>query len=418
MSSLHVFACPHAARQHLTGPTAHHCMYLPAHIGSPRHPCACPLQGPVFSSQHLDPRQSAPGQPLVGTIPMPPNFGGSGEGAIATSSPAQSLVGNISMHQFEQVETPATGATGASGASWGNAMRGTSPHATSSRDPYSSIRPLLRQRSDAPLEGVEMGPLLGRGSYGRVFKVRDQFPLHCCSLPVRLPWRIGHGACFTVLVLPACCRHPTRPAGSMFVHCCTDAQVSGCDRSESLALEAPPALIWLPMLTNVPAYHSRLIAMLIIGRSLQSQGRRFLLCLASAPHGQPCYVLQGRWKGAIVAIKVIDHRLKGNDMGMDIQRESMLSTSIVHPNVVSCQPADLQPGQPAPCNRSCARQPLACGGNANPPVCVCAVAWQLLAPGNRAGRCQQAAPSWQGAATQPACFHRRQLLFLSSGAAR
>lgn len=129
----------------------------------------------MFSSQHLDPRQSAPGQPLVGTIPMPPNFGGSGEGGAATSSPAQSLVGNISMHQFEQVDNPGVGAAGAS---WGT-MRGTSPHATNSRDPYSSMRPLLRQRSDAPLEGVEMGPLLGRGSYGRVFKASHQ--PHCTA---------------------------------------------------------------------------------------------------------------------------------------------------------------------------------------------------------------------------------------------
>ena len=59
-----------------------------------------------------------------------------------------------------------------------------------------------------------------------------------------------------------------------------------------------------------------------------------------------------------MAIKVIDHRLKGNDMGMDIQRESMLSTSIVHPNVVSCWPADLHTGQPALSSCSCARQAL------------------------------------------------------------
>lgn len=102
--------------------------------------------------------------------------------------------------------------------------------------------------------------------------------------------------------------------------------------------------------------------------------------------------LQGRWKGAIVAIKVIDHRLKGNDMGMDIQRESMLSTSIVHPNVVSCGPAHLHPGQPALPSCNCARQVLlACGKNASQHVCVCPPAWQLLATGTYARRCQQAA---------------------------
>ena len=44
--------------------------------------------------------------------------------------------------------------------------------------------------------------------------------------------------------------------------------------------------------------------------------------------------LAGRWKGAIVAVKVIDHRIKGNGNSVDIQRETILSTSVVHPNVV------------------------------------------------------------------------------------
>lgn len=43
----------------------------------------------------------------------------------------------------------------------------------------------------------------------------------------------------------------------------------------------------------------------------------------------------GRWKGALVAVKVIDHRIKGNGNAVDIQRETILSTSVVHPNVVS-----------------------------------------------------------------------------------
>ena len=43
----------------------------------------------------------------------------------------------------------------------------------------------------------------------------------------------------------------------------------------------------------------------------------------------------GRWKGALVAVKVIDHRVKGNGNAVDIQRETILSTSVVHPNVVS-----------------------------------------------------------------------------------
>ncbi|DBA69100.1 TPA: hypothetical protein ACH3X2_013106 [Trebouxia sp. C0005] len=46
-------------------------------------------------------------------------------------------------------------------------------------------------------------------------------------------------------------------------------------------------------------------------------------------------VFKGRWKGALVAVKVIDHRVKGNGNAVDIQRETILSTSVVHPNVVS-----------------------------------------------------------------------------------
>ena len=36
-----------------------------------------------------------------------------------------------------------------------------------------------------------------------------------------------------------------------------------------------------------------------------------------------------------MAVKVIDHRVKGNGNAVDIQRETILSTSVVHPNVVS-----------------------------------------------------------------------------------
>ena len=48
-------------------------------------------------------------------------------------------------------------------------------------------------------------------------------------------------------------------------------------------------------------------------------------------------LLAGRWKGALVAVKVIDHRIKGNGNAVDIQRETILSTSVVHPNVVQQQ---------------------------------------------------------------------------------
>ena len=36
--------------------------------------------------------------------------------------------------------------------------------------PVMSMPELFRQRSHMPLDEVELGPLLGRGAYGRVFK--------------------------------------------------------------------------------------------------------------------------------------------------------------------------------------------------------------------------------------------------------
>ena len=43
--------------------------------------------------------------------------------------------------------------------------------------------------------------------------------------------------------------------------------------------------------------------------------------------------LQGRWRNALVAVKVIDHG--EHTSGLDITRESVLSTHISHPNCVS-----------------------------------------------------------------------------------
>ena len=43
--------------------------------------------------------------------------------------------------------------------------------------------------------------------------------------------------------------------------------------------------------------------------------------------------LQGRWRNALVAVKVIEHMQHTN--GLDIARESILSTHISHPNCVS-----------------------------------------------------------------------------------
>ena len=42
----------------------------------------------------------------------------------------------------------------------------------SKEEPYASLPEVLRTRQGGSLEGVEIGPLLGRGSFGRVYKGR------------------------------------------------------------------------------------------------------------------------------------------------------------------------------------------------------------------------------------------------------
>ena len=50
-------------------------------------------------------------------------------------------------------------------------------------------------------------------------------------------------------------------------------------------------------------------------------------------------VYRGRWKGVLVAVKIVEHRAAtqradGTILKGDPQRESLLSSSMMHPNVV------------------------------------------------------------------------------------
>ena len=58
-----------------------------------------------------------------------------------------------------------------------------------------------------------------------------------------------------------------------------------------------------------------------------------------ALHTTPTLVLPaaGRWQGALVAIKIVEHSLKGAAAEIEGARESLLAASISHPNVVSCR---------------------------------------------------------------------------------
>ena len=64
---------------------------------------------------------------------------------------------------------------------------------------FFSLTNVLKMRADGPLSGVELGPLLGRGSYGRVYKVRRCLPVglryHLGGSRVLRHWRRGAQLC-------------------------------------------------------------------------------------------------------------------------------------------------------------------------------------------------------------------------------
>lgn len=43
----------------------------------------------------------------------------------------------------------------------------------------------------------------------------------------------------------------------------------------------------------------------------------------------------GKWKGVTVAVKIVEHNAETENELIQL-RESLLSSSVVHPNVVSC----------------------------------------------------------------------------------
>ncbi len=66
--------------------------------------------------------------------------------------------------------------------------------------------------------------------------------------------------------------------------------------------------------------------------------------LTYTPHISYTYIRvspTGRWKGVLVAVKIVGHRAaakrtEGGAARGDPQRESLLSSSMMHPNVVWC----------------------------------------------------------------------------------
>ncbi|CAL8467074.1 g6610 [Coccomyxa elongata] len=105
-----------------------------------------------------------------------------GSGAVGTMDSAEQISGQL------KDGTPSTGErvlstgdsakSGSRAAASGAASRGTGTPGTGTRSTggkegsLSGIQDLLRHRSEAGLDALELGPLIGRGSFGRVYKGR------------------------------------------------------------------------------------------------------------------------------------------------------------------------------------------------------------------------------------------------------
>ena len=149
-----------------------------------------------------------------------------------------------------------------------------------------SMRDLLRARSEAPLEALELGPIIGRGSFGRVYK--------------------GEAL-----------RQPLRRAYTLTSH--------------AYGLYAPEGCPTMLLLGG--AFCKRLTAILPVnlGATWQWQFR-----VMSSMNGN----CSGRWRAGSVAVKIINHdKHVGNNF--DAMRESVLCSNINHPNVVMTYKASL-----------------------------------------------------------------------------
>lgn len=161
---------------------------------------------------------------------------------------------------------------------------------------------LLRMRMEGGLEGIELGPLLGKAC------------LH--TLPPSLPPFLVH-------------LRSRRTALLVFWWCLQGAQMHrGAER-----------------LREIPTRHRvackdemagerrcRGVSWSEVARRGCGSGRR-----VGARQGSYGRVYKGRWKGALVAIKVVEHNSSGgNADAIEGARESLLAASVSHPNVVAC----------------------------------------------------------------------------------
>lgn len=180
-------------------------------------------------------------------------------------------------------------------------------------DNMRSIPMMLRSRISGAVgtQLPELGALLGRGSFGKVYKGDG---LHCswvasllsasCSREV-LHHEAQHSSarCMTLRDLKRLYRELLQ------CRCCAAAAVLG-----------PAVMVYTRCFSLLTKPNNSALRILCISN-----------CLAFDAELIHC---AGRWKGAMVAVKIIEHSADINSK-MEGFRETMVSSNIQHPNVVS-----------------------------------------------------------------------------------
>lgn len=155
---------------------------------------------------------------------------------------------------------------------------------------------VLRERQKALLGGLELGELLGRGSFGKVYKGDAQAPhSHGCSATQSrgTPW--GN----------ECMLWEECGVGRCMSSCRCTCMVHAMERQEP----DWPHDGWARDQYDESACYARIL---------------------DPACGGAC---AGRWRGAMVAVKIVTHDRTLATLAETL-RESALSTSIQHPNVV------------------------------------------------------------------------------------
>ena len=148
-----------------------------------------------------------------------------------------------------------------------------------------SLPETLRKRSSCMVDNLELGAPLGRGSYGKVYKGEP-----CPSYPYSC--RLFASTCKAINV----CRAWNQP----------------CLACPARAVQGGKSCVWV--LAALPQTQARAACRVWEGLS-KALGA-------------------GKWKGVTVAVKIVEHSAETEGELLQL-RESLLSSSIVHPNVVS-----------------------------------------------------------------------------------